>query len=897
MTLERPDPDQLLANIQKQEAREKRGKLKIFFGMAAGVGKTYAMLESALARKAEGVDVVIGYLQAHGRSETEDKATDLETVPYKKIEYRGTLFEEPDVEAIIRRNPDLVLIDELAHTNATGSTHPKRYMDVLDLLAAGIDVYTTVNVQHLESRADTVEQITGVKVMETLPDMIMDMADEVELIDLEPDELIKRLGEGKVYATDKTGTALKNFFRKGNLTALREMALRMTAERVDVQLQDYKQEKQITTPWKSAERLMVCVSPSPLSERLIRWTRRMAYNLEAPWIAVYVEPPDDLSDSAKQTLARNLSLVHKLGGEVITTSSVDTVAALMEVARQRDITQIIMGKPLRPRWEEIRSGGSLVNRLIRNSEHIDITVITGDPEENSPRQASVLPRPSSDWKQYLLGAGIVVSTALAMFALESWQPFALTIGDYRIVALMLLFEVVILANFLGRGPILLAAGLSAILWDVLFIPPQFTIFISELQDFLMFWLYLVIAVVTSNLTTRAKKEGKVAREREKRMSALYTMANEIAEASTLDEVAKIAILQTGQVFEAEVALLIPNEDGRLNMTPHPQSTLTLSEKDTGVASAAFERDEPTGKGTDTLAVGTETLFLPLSTPGGVAGVLGIRRREDTPFSVDQRNMLDTFVNHIGLAIERELLDQRAQHAAILEESEKLYATLLDSVSHELRTPLTTIKTGTTLLVDPATSAPARLELGEDVLTATERLNRLVQNLLDMSRIQSGRLQPRIEPCDPRDLISIVLRQLGDELKTHDLIVEIEPELPLVPMDMGLMEHVLFNLLHNAADYTPPKARIRVIAKIEDEQFLLSVADRGPGLPPEFIGTAFDKFTRAPGSKLGGAGLGLSICKGFVEAHGGTITAENRPTRGGARFTVRLPLQPHEPGFR
>jgi len=890
MTHDRPDPDQLLAHINKQEARERRGKLKIFFGMAAGVGKTYAMLESAIARKHEGIDVVIGYLQAHGRSETEEKAATLEIMPYKKIEYRGVFFAEPDVEAIIKRDPDIALIDELAHTNAIGSTHPKRYMDVLDLLAAGIDVYTTVNVQHLESRSDTVEQITGVKIMETLPDMVMDMADEVELIDLEPDELIKRLGEGKVYSSEKTETALKNFFRKGNLTALREMALRVTAERVDVQLQDYKQEKQITRPWRSSERLMVCVSPSPLSERLIRWARRMAYNLEAPWIAVYVEPPNEISDSSKQSLSRNLSLVHKLGGEVITTSGVNTVEAIMRIARQRDITQIVIGKPLRPRWEEIRSGGSLVNKLVRNSEHIDITVVTGDPEENTPRPAVSIPRPSSDWKQYALGLIIVMTTVLGMFALEGWPPFAATVGDYRVVALMLLFEVVILANFLGRGPILVASGMSAILWNLLFIPRQFTVTFNEIQDFLLFCLYLVIAVVTSNLTMRAKNEGKVAREREGRMSALYTMANQIAEAKTLDDVARIAVLQTGQVFNCEVAIFLPDEQERLNTTPHNQSMLQITEKEASVASAAFERNEAAGKGTDTLAVGVDTLFLPLSTPGGVTGVLAIKHREDVPFSVDQRNMLETFTNHIALAVERELLDKQARQAAVLEESEKLYATLLDSVSHELRTPLTTIKTSATMLVDPDTPAPVRMELGEDVLSATERLNRLVQNLLDMSRIQSGRVRPRIEPSDPRDLISIVLRQLEDELKTHDVIVDIQPDLPLVPMDIGLMEHVLFNLLNNAANYTPKDVRIRISARIENGQFLLSVADRGPGLPSGFIETAFDKFTRAPGSKGGGAGLGLSICRGYVEAHGGTITAENRPTRGGARFIVRLPLE-------
>lgn len=870
-----------------------RGKLKIFFGMASGVGKTYAMLESGHERHGGGIDVVIGYLESHGRRDTESKAEGLESIPVKTVDIEGICYRQPDIDAIIARRPQLVLIDELAHSNAPGSTHPKRYMDIFDLLTAGIDVYTTVNVLHIESRADAVEQITGFKVPETLPDLVIDLADEIELIDLEPDELIKRLREGKFSAPD---LVLQKFFRKGNLTALREMALRLTAERVDVQLQDYKVEKQITKPWKSAERLMVCVSASPLSERLIRWTRRMAYNLEAPWIAVYVEPLTDISDAAKQQLARNLSLVHRLDGEVITTSGSDPAAAIIRIAHQRDITQIVVGKPLRPRWQEGLNNPSLVDRLVKLSGGVDVTVITGDPDEASPRpplRSAIQPSSNASLSQYLLAVLVVIGAVGTLAVLETWPPFHYLLGDYRTIAIILLFIVVMLANFLERSPILVAAILSALLWNVLFINPRYTITIDAPGDVLLFVMYLLIVAVMGNLTARARNEGKVAREREARMSALYVMANQIAEANTLSDVVRIGIAQTGQVFDAQIAIFVPGADGTLDMALHPANTLKITPHEAAIASAAFARREPTGKSTDTLAVGAEAFYLPLNTPGGVAGVMGVKPRDSAPLSVDQRNLLETFTNHIGLAVERELLNMRAQQSALLAESEKLYAALLDSISHELRTPLTAIRAATGTLLDPAIQADPRAfsELGQDVLDATDRMNRLVQNLLDMSRLQAGRIRPKREPCDVRDLIGVTVGQLTKELAQRPLRIEIAPDLPLVSMDSGLMEHVLLNLMLNATLYTPPGLPISISAAIQRDQVILKVADQGPGIPTDFIASAFDKFTRAPGSRAGGTGLGLSICKGFVEAQGGTITVENLAT-GGACFTISLPAMIH-----
>lgn len=882
----RPDPDALLETIQREESKQPRGKLKIFLGMAAGVGKTYAMLEAAQQRRAEGIDVVIGYVETHHRAETDALVAGLSVISRKKFEYRGSVLEEMDVDAVLARKPQLTLVDELAHTNAPGARHPKRYQDVLDLLAAEIDVYTTVNVQHFESRTDSVREITGVTIRETVPDLLIDIADEIELIDLEPEELLKRLAEGKVYTPDRAELAAHNFFRKGNLTALREMALRLTAERVDHQMQDYMHLKHIHGPWKSIERLMVAVSANPLSERLIRWTRRVAYNLKAPWIAVHVESGTALTEIQRAQLARNLSLVHKLGGEVIITSGDDTVSALLSVAQQNNATQIVVGKPARSHFREWLSGGSLVNRLIRSSGDIDVYVVSGDKTESTANSLRVSPTLHSGANQYVIAAVVVSLAVLLSYAI---LPL---IGDqyYREVALILLFVVLVLANFLGRGPMLLAATLSAILWDFLFIPPRFTFLISTVQDYLIFGLYFIIALSMGNLTARLRNQQKITRLRQERTSALYTMAHQIAEATTPDDVLRTAVEQVGQVFDAEIAIFLPTLTGHLSKAPHPASTFTPDEKESGVATWAFTNSQPAGRFTDTLPSATAQ-YLPLVTPGSVAGVIGVRTREANPPTVDQQALLETFTSHIALAVEHELLDKAAERTAVLEESERLYRALLDSISHELRTPLAAISGATSSLLDPGVrnNPEAQTALGQNIQEATDRLNRLVDNLLDMSRLQSGRLKLNSDWCDVSDLIDVSIKRVEKELANHDLVVDIAPNLPLIRLDFVLMEQVLVNLLHNAAVHTPPSVRIRVTASVDGKELVLSVADRGPGLALADLERVFDKFYRAPGMTSGGTGLGLSICKGLVEAHGGTIIAENRPTRGGARFTIRLPI--------
>jgi len=879
----RPDPDALLKAIQKDEERQGRGKLKIFFGMSAGVGKTYTMLDTARRLKAEGVDVVVGYVETHKRAETEALLEGLEIIPRQKLEYRGTILEEMDTDAVLRRNPQLVLVDELAHTNAPGARHTKRYQDVIELLEAGIDVYTTVNVQHFESRADAVRQITGITVQETVPDTVLDMADAIELIDLSPDDLRKRLAEGKVYTTERIETASNSFFRTGNLTALREMALRLTAEHVDHKLQDYMQVKSIAGPWKSGERLMVAVGPSPFSEQLIRWTRRMAYNLEAPWLAVYVETTNPLSPEAKERLVQNLALARELGGEVVMTSDDHIHQALIRLAQQRNVTQIVVGKPQSSRLQRLMKGGSLVDKLVRSSGDIDIYVVTGDkaePEQNRSRFLPSQPIQHSSWKEYLAAIAVVATiTGLDALLLNS-MPWV----GYQAVGLTELLAVLLIAVYIGRGPALLAAAISAVSWNYLFIEPRYTFEISQVQDIILFLLYFVIAIFAGNLTARIRTQERQARYNAERTMALYTLAHETATAVNMDDVLKTAVAQIGRVFNADVAILLPHAE-KLETQPHPCSTLQVDQKEFSVAVWSFENSKPAGRFTDTLPLAAAQ-YMPLLTPSRTVGVLGIRTRQEERLSFDQEVLLETFINQVALVIEREMLDEAAEQTAMLHESERLFTTLLNSISHELRTPIATI-TGAASSLQGA-GETARNDLTQDIQDAAARLNRLVENLLDMSRLDSGRLKLKLDWCDISEVIGVAVKQVERGLMHHPLVLQIAPDLPLIQIDFVLMEQVLVNLLDNACVYTPHGSPITINAVLEDHWMRITIADKGSGIPSEDFERIFEKFYRVPGTGTGGTGLGLSICRGLVEAHGGRLTADNAPD-GGARFSIRLPV--------
>ncbi len=878
----RPDPDALLAAIQKEERQQARGKLKVFLGMAAGVGKTYAMLEAAIRQKREGVDVLVGYVETHGRKDTDALAQQLPQLPRKKLRHRDIDVEEFDLDAALTRKPRLILVDELAHTNVPGARHPKRYQDILELLDAGIDVFTTLNVQHVESRSHTVYEITGSRMQETVPDSVLDLA-EIELIDISPEDLLKRLDEGKVYVPDRAAVAMMNFFREGNLTALREIALRLAAERVGQDVRDYMKVMQIEGPWKTGHRLLVAVSPSPLSAKMIRWTRRLADSLDAKWLAVHIEGSRALTEEEQARLTKNLALASELGAEVITTAEHDLVRGLLRLARQHNVTQIVVGKPAQAFWHH----RSFLARLVRESGDIDVHVVRAEKGESAvvaPLPRLLIPR-KIDWPQYAVALATVVGVTLLNFILDRF------IG-YRALALNFLFAVVVLALFVGRGPVLVAATLSALVWNYFFLPPRYTLFIRGFEDAMMFAMYFVVAVVLGQLIARLRAREQAERRREERATALYLLTRELADATHLDDILRKLIAQVGDVFHAEAAVFLPKEAKTLDAQPHPASTFRVSEKEFSVAAWVFTHGRVAGRFTENLPA-SEGIYLPIATAKDVVGVLAVRLKQDATPTVEQRNLLDTFVRQAALVIDRARLREDAERARVAAESERLGKTLLDSISHEMRTPIATIVGAASHLLEAqrnAAGSTTASELTGEIQVAAQRLNRLVGNLLDVTRIESGHLKPTLDWGDLCDVVNVAVKSLEPELKSHRVEVHCAPKLPLVRFDFVLLEQAVVNLLHNAAMHTPASSEIRVHTAADDTEVILSIADNGPGLPAENLEKLFDKFYRVPGTPAGGTGLGLSIVKGFVEAMGGTVRAENQD-EGGALFTISFPRVP------
>jgi two-component system sensor histidine kinase KdpD len=875
----RPDPDALLAAIQKSEAATKRGKFKVFLGMAAGVGKTYAMLRAAQRAQREGVDVVVGYVETHGRKETEALLAGLTVLPRRKVEYRGVTLEEMDLDALLGRHPQLAVVDELPHTNVPGSRHAKRYQDIIELLDAGLDVFTTMNVQHAESRVDTVRQITGSTVQETVPDSVLDCA-EMELIDLSPEDLLKRLNEGKVYQPERADLAMMNFFREGNLNALREMTLRLAADHVGQDVHDYLQAMQITGPWRSGHRLLVAVSASPYSPHMIRWTRRLADNLDCPWLAVYVEQPQPLSEEDQERLTKHLALARELGAEVITTADAGVARGILRVAHQQNVTQIVVGKPGGDGWLDWFRGGQLLRRLVRESGHIELHIVRPEAIEKGPRKRRwSLIRESPLW-QYGAGLGVVgLCTGVNALLYTHVLPQAL--------ALIYLLGVVLLAFGVGRGPTLATATASALLWDYFFLPPRFSFRMEHVEDEMMFGMYFVVALVLGQFASRVRWQERAERRREERSTALYLLTRDLADAANVDDVAQRLVRQVAQAFKAKVAILLREPEGSLSRTAHHASTFAVSEKEQSVAAWAFRFGKTAGRFTDNLP-SAAAIYMPLQTNRAPVGVLGVALEGDHQPTLEQRDLLDAYARQAALVLDRLRLDTEAQQAQLLVESEKLSKALLNSISHELRTPIAAITTAASALVDAKTPAPLRGSLAHEIQESAGRLNRLVSNLLDMTRLESGNVKPRLDWCDAADLIDVSLRQNERELSRHKVALSLQQPLPLVKMDFVLIEQALNNLLLNAAHYTPPGTTVEVTASGTSEEMTISVADHGPGLPPESLPHVFDKFYRAPGAPAGGTGLGLSIVKGLVEAHGGRVEARNRPG-GGAEFSIYLPM--------
>ena len=883
---ERPNPDDLLASLKKAEQTGHRGTLKIFFGMAAGVGKTYAMLKAAQALKNRGTSVVVGYVETHGRPETEALLSGLPIVPRARISYKGKQLEDMDIDAILAKNPEYVLVDELAHTNAEGMRHAKRFQDVLELIDNGINVFTTLNVQHVESLVDTVRQISGIAVRETVPDSVLDAADEIELVDLPPDELLARLKEGKVYAPDRSAVAAGNFFRKGNLTALREIALRKTAQRVDLQLRDYMQEHRINGPWKTMERLMVGVGPSPYSEQLIRWTRRVAATMEAPWVAVYVKTPQPLSDESEKRLKKNIALAQELGATLITTNDDNIVHALLRVAKLNNVTQIVIGKSLTTPLRDLIQGGSLVSRLIRASGGIDIYVVQGDAAGPGTRRKRhwELPGIISPLRQYVISCCAIFGATVACFLASRYV-------DYRSVGMFLLFIISVLSLFFGRGPLFSAAVLSAISWDYLFIPPVFTFSISHPSDVMMVSLFFAVALASGVLTSRIRIKETVVRRREFQSSTLYSFVNDMAAAEGIDDIAQAGIKTLTTVFKTPVALFLPGSDAAIGKGIHELSTFRPeSEKELSVAEWVFANKKPAGRATSTLAF-AEGVYFPLIIHENRIGVVGLVLPDKAIITSEQEALLMMFLHQWAFAIDRARLRVDAEKTQRYAESERLNKTLLSSISHELRTPLATITGASSSLADPgvAGNKVAQGILAGEIRTAAFRLNRLVENLLDMTRIESGGLKVLKDWCDIRDLINGVTTDLEGELSEHTAIVSVAEDMPLVKLDGPLVQQAISNIVLNAAQYAPPGTKIKINAQFSAGNLIMTIEDEGPGIPEESIEKVFEKFYRAPGSSAGGTGLGLSIVKGFIIAHNGTVDVRNLP-EGGARFVIKVPVE-------
>ena len=875
----RPDPDALLAAIQKSEAATKRGKFKIFLGMAAGVGKTYAMLRAAQRAQREGVDVVVGYVETHSRKETEALIAGLPSIPRRKVEYRGVTLEEMDLDAILARHPQLAVVDELAHTNVPGSRHAKRYQDVNELLDAGIDVYSTMNVQHAESRVDTVRQITGSTVQETVPDSVLDGA-EMELIDLPPEDLLKRLDEGKVYVPERAELAMMNFFREGNLNALREMALRLAADHVGQDVHDYLQAMQISGPWRSGHRLLVAVSASPYSQHMIRWTRRLADNLDCPWIAVYVEQPQPLSDEDQDRLTKHLALARELGAEIITTADTGVARGILRVAQQQNVTQIVVGKPGTEGLLDWFRSGQLLRQLVRDSGHIELHIVRPEPFTKGQKRRRWPLTNESSLRQYAAGLGVVGFCTVVNALLFS------QVGA-EALALIYLLGVVLLAFGVNRGPTLATATASALMWNFFFLTPRFSFHLTRFDDLIMFGTYFVVALVLGQFASRVRFQERAERRREERSTALYLLTRDLADAADVDDVTQRLVRQVENAFHAKVAVLLREPDGNLARNAHRASTFAVNEKEQSVAAWAFRFGKVAGRFTDNLPMAA-AIYMPLQTNRGPAGVLGVALESNHPPTLEQRDLLDAYARQAALVLDRLRLDAEAQQAHLLEESEKLSKALLNSISHELRTPIAAITTAASALAGKNTDTALRDTLAREIQESAARLNRLVGNLLDMTRLESGKVKPRLDWCDVGDLINVALRQNERELARHRVVLSLPQNLPLVKMDFVLIEQALNNLLHNAANYTPPGTTVEIKASPAADEMIISVADHGPGLPPESLPHVFEKFYRVPGAPAGGTGLGLSIVKGLVEAHGGRVEARNRPG-GGAEFSVCLPI--------
>ncbi|MFM0002777.1 DUF4118 domain-containing protein [Paraburkholderia dipogonis] len=907
--MNRPDPDELLDKLQRDEEKRQRGRLKIFFGASAGVGKTYAMLQAARRRHDEGADVVVGIAETHGRTETAALLDGLDVLPLAHIEYRGRKLGEFDLDAALARKPQLILVDELAHSNVQGARHLKRWQDVYELLDAGIDVYTTVNVQHLESLNDVVGQITGIRVWETVPDRVFDRADEVTLVDLPAEELLDRMRDGKVYMPQQAERAVRNFFRKGNLIALRELALRRTADRVDAQMREYRADRSIQRIWQARERLLVCVGPGPEAPMLVRAAARLAASLKADWIAVYVETPalQRLPDARRERTLNALKLAAELGAETATLAAADAAVALIGYAQARNVSKLVAGASARTgvkRWLRRPLG----ERIAEKTADLDLTLIRASSDRDGGEHRHLLNTTANAWREALsaarerrsppraYGFALLICAAITLLSSQLIDHIDLT----NLVMLYLL-GVIFAAVRLGRGPGVVLSFMSVAAFDFFFVPPRMSLSVSDTQYLLTFLGMLLTSLVISHLTSSLRREASVARRREQRTGAMYAMARELAAALTTEQIVGIGSRHVSEVFGARVAILLPDSVDQVKQKiEDPDAAITLEGEmlDSDVGQWVYDQQKPAGHGTDTLPAAA-ALYLPLKAPMRTRGVLAVVMRDEGELDVpEQQRMLDAFAAQIALALERVHYVDIARDALVNMESERLRNSLLSAISHDLRTPLTTI-VGFSSMLAQAPEAQPNSELVEAIHEEALRMTGIVTNLLDMARLQAGSLQLNQQWTLLEETVGAALRACKRVLANHPVQVKLPADLPLLHLDAVLMERLFSNLFENAAKYTAPATPLTIGAQRLDadgKSFVrVSVDDSGPGLPAGMEARVFEKFTRGEKeSAKPGIGLGLAICRAIVEAHGGTIGALNRVSADGrvegARFWFTLPVE-------
>jgi two-component system, OmpR family, sensor histidine kinase KdpD len=882
-------PDEVLARAKSAGKQPERGKLKIFLGYCAGVGKTYAMLEAAHEIKSE-TDVVIGYVETHARKETEGLLEGIEILPRRQVEHRGIAVPEMDLDGLLARHPALALVDELAHSNAPGTRHLKRYQDVQELLDAGIDVYTTLNVQHVESLRDVVAQITGIWMRETVPDSVIDSASEIELVDLPPDELIKRLKEGKVYLAEQAALATDQFFRKGNLLALRELAMRIAAERVDEQVRAYKDTHAIREQWPTTERILVCVSPSSSGTKLVRTARRLAAQLDAPWMALYVETPDAprLSSEKRQQIGDTLRLAVRLGAKEATIQGNSVADTVIEYARQNGWTKIIVGRPQkRTLWRV--PGSTVADQLIHRSENTDIYVVsgTGDVVE---RQSTSSHFSFGKWRGYLAGVVLVALSTLLGHLLRN-------IFDPTNIIMIYLLGVMAVASIWGLGPSMMTSLLSVLAFDFFLVPPILTFAVRDTQYIFTFIVLLLVGIALSYLSARVRRQVEAAQQREHEIVTLYSTARTLALTVGIESIVNSIVGKAKEVFGREATIFLPDPHEQGKLLPRNRESLKAGENDTAAATWSFEHKQTAGFGTDTLP-DARARFLPLVTSRGIVGVLALWKIDaEAQMPTEQERLLEAFSDLAAVAIERTQLVEEARNAQVLQASEKLQTALLNSVSHDLRTPLVSIigTLGSLKEKSLQLSESDREALISVALEQGDRLNHLISNLLDVSRIEAGAVILLRQPTDFQEVLGIALGQMKSRLEGRQVDVQIPKNLPYVWIDSSVIAQVLVNLLDNAIKYSPKGFPIEISTRKSDDFIEIQVDDFGVGIPKEDLARVFDKFYRVHRpDNVAGSGLGLSIAKGFIEAHGGTITAQNRQG-GGTIVKFSLPIAKETPG--